>query len=453
MEEAKKKRRLAKGQFTRIEGKLLSTIDNLDEWTLNNRYSDLKERWNAAQNAHDDYVLTLADDEATTEESWVAELYDRFDSLEIAIGKRLKIVKGEHEAKTEAQHQYSTPSRQQREPSNAIRMEKLKFQSFNGDIRKFPEFLKEFKQHIEPYSNEKQLAYVLKSYLADSVKEEVSNVSDDYDKMWERLTEKYGDVGNLVDAILVDIKKLSLRGDNPTHVLKMINVIEKAYRDLENLGEETELFNSTTISIVEQAMPSDMKKEWVKLIASKRFSSKQNFKALLEFLSDMRRRLEYMGASIREAEDFGSAQQGRSYHVGEEAQHHERIQGKRGSEPQHQQYERRQDRKGCWIHKFEGDVPDHPIWRCRLFLSKSTQERINLVVENKACQRCLEQECPGSVDPSRCVLKFNCLWPGCGADHNKLLHITAAKVHHSLDGEYERQPGGSDNTMLPIQPL
>ena len=92
MEEAKKKRRLAKGQFTRIEGKLLATIENMDEWTLNNRYSDLKERWNAAQNAHDDYVLTLTDEEATEEESWISELYDRFDTLELAIGKRLKII-------------------------------------------------------------------------------------------------------------------------------------------------------------------------------------------------------------------------------------------------------------------------------------------------------------------------------------------------------------------------
>ena len=56
----------------------------------------------------------------------------------------------------------------------------------------------------------------------------------------------------------------------------MINIIKKAYRDLENLGEETELFNTTTISIVEQAMPFEMKQEWVKLIASKRLSSKQN---------------------------------------------------------------------------------------------------------------------------------------------------------------------------------
>ena len=158
MEEAKKKRRLAKGQFTRIEGKLLATIENMDEWTLNNRYSDLKERWNAAQNAHDDYVLTLTDEEATEEESWISELYDRFDTLELSIGKRLKIIIGHHQAKTETTQPSSSSSR----PPNTIRMEKLKFQSFEGDIRKFPEFYKEFKKYIEPYATKDQLPYVLR---------------------------------------------------------------------------------------------------------------------------------------------------------------------------------------------------------------------------------------------------------------------------------------------------
>ena len=445
MEEAKKKRRLAKGQFTRIEGKLLATIENMDEWTLNNRYSDLKERWNAAQNAHDEYVLTLTDEEATEEESWISELYNRFDTLELAIGKRLKTIKGDHQAKTETTQPSSSSSR----PPNTIRMEKLKFQSFEGDIRKFPEFYKEFKKYIEPYATKDQLPYVLKSYLGESVKEEISNVSDDYMKMWERLTERYGDVGNLVDAILVDIKKLSVSGDNHSHVLSMINIIEKAYRDLENLGEETELFNTTTISIVEQAMPFEMKQEWVKLIASKRLSSKQKFKALLEFLSDMRRRLEYMGASIREAGD--SASQGRSYHVGSSLQQNDMIQRQSRVEPHPQQFDKIQDKKKCWIH--DGEAGDHPIWKCRLFLSLATQERIDLVVENKACQRCLEKECSGATDPQRCSLKFNCLWPGCGADHNKLLHITKARVNHTFDRERGREPGMSGDTMLPLQGL
>ena len=39
----------------------------------------------------------------------------------------------------------------------------------------------------------------------------------------------------------------------------MVNIVEKAQRVLDQLGQATELHNSTTISIIEQAMKKEMK--------------------------------------------------------------------------------------------------------------------------------------------------------------------------------------------------
>ena len=47
-----------------------------------------------------------------------------------------------------------------------IRFEKIKFDTFKGDIRKYPCFRKEFKKHIKPQYNKEEEAFVLKSYLA-----------------------------------------------------------------------------------------------------------------------------------------------------------------------------------------------------------------------------------------------------------------------------------------------
>ena len=70
MEEAKKKRSISKGQFTRAEGRLLTAIDNeADSWTLSKRYDDLKERWNTAQDAHDEYMLNIEEAHADSEEA------------------------------------------------------------------------------------------------------------------------------------------------------------------------------------------------------------------------------------------------------------------------------------------------------------------------------------------------------------------------------------------------
>jgi hypothetical protein len=88
-EQAKTKRTAAKRQFTRAEGRLVSAVNSqADEWTLSKRYEDLQERWNVAQNTHDGYVATLSEDGvADAEEPWITDLSNRFDKLEMDVGK------------------------------------------------------------------------------------------------------------------------------------------------------------------------------------------------------------------------------------------------------------------------------------------------------------------------------------------------------------------------------
>lgn len=429
MDAAKMKRTSAKGQFTRYETRLKSLLreDDVDTWTLNKRYNDLKDRWEKVQDAHEEYTmhLTESDDKSEAEE-WIDELASKFDEVELGVGKMIKnITRDSPPADTKSQDKkdakhagYSAQS--------IVKIEKIKFQTFEGNIRKFPEFKEEFIKHIQPQCNGSQLAIVLKGYLSDTIRDEVSNVSNDYNKMWERLDQKYGNVGKLVDAILYDVKRLSRSSNTNSDVLQMINVVEKAKRDLESLGEEAELHNSTTISIIEQSMKAEMMHEWVKLIASKHYSSRQKFTALLEFLQDWRTRLEYMGASIREDQDHSS---GDTYHVG------------RGSRPENPR---------CWLHNLDGEAGGHPIWRCKLFTSNSIQERINLVKINKACQACLNTGCSGVGDAQKCSRGFKCKATGCGAYHHSYLHANSGGlVHHA--NEALGNPSG--DAILPTQKL
>ena len=77
----------------------------------------------------------------------------------------------------------------------------------------------------------------------------------------------------------------------------MINVVEKAASDLGNLNQRVELYNVTTISIIEQAMSSQMKHEWVN-------NSQVKFKSLLQFLGEWKYMLEYSDASIIGTESY-----------------------------------------------------------------------------------------------------------------------------------------------------
>ena len=87
MDEAKKARELAKGQFTRAEKKtvkLLNSINQSSAWALEQQYGELKSKWKSAETAHDQYV-SFIDDTDEGEEAWLDEISERFDELELKV--------------------------------------------------------------------------------------------------------------------------------------------------------------------------------------------------------------------------------------------------------------------------------------------------------------------------------------------------------------------------------
>ena len=66
-----------------------------------------------------------------------------------------------------------------------------------------------------------------------------------------------------------EIKKLGKSVDKDTEgTLEMINIIERAHRDLKSMGLETEISNSTIVSMIEERLPEAIEKEWIKTMTS-----------------------------------------------------------------------------------------------------------------------------------------------------------------------------------------
>ena len=309
-EEAKRKRTPSKGQFTRTESALKAALDMAEcpLWTLERRYEEHKKRWDAAQDAHDGYLQLLTDEQMQAEESWIDEIAARFDKLEIEVGKQMnppKIEANVTETATKASEGHSCRQRP------FIRLPPIQFQTFSGDIRKYPLFKEEFKTHVLPLCEPGQEVVVLKSYLSEETREEVVNAGSNPADVWARLDNKYGRPDKIVDAVLSDLKSLSRNGSGSSDQLKMIAIVEKAYRDLERINEEGEMQNSTIISIIEEAMSEQMQYEWVKLIASEHHNSRAKAAKLIKFLRIWRDRLEYQSANIRDGSEFS----GQAHHV------------------------------------------------------------------------------------------------------------------------------------------
>ena len=416
-DEAKRKRTAAKSQFTRAESSLKNalSLENCAKWTIENRYSEIKRRWDNVQEAHDNYVSLIDEEALPAEEEWIAELMNRFEGVELDVGEHMKPV-----IKTE-------PVKEMSMKKSIFKVDSIKFQTFSGDIRKYPSFRYEFKTHIVPRCERGQEVLVLKAHLSDDIKEEIMNIGDNPADVWARLDSKYGRVDRIIEHVLRYIKGLA-RSEDSGDILYMISIVEKAYRDLKNLGEEREMQNSSILSDIEGAMSSQMRFEWVKLIANETLGSNAKCAKLNTFLQEWRNRLEYDGAVIR----AGTPTSGNSFHV---EQRNRNLNWKT---------------KSCWLHNDQGGDPGsgHPIWLCKLFLSKPIAERIRLVGVNNACKRCLDVGCTGSTDISKFLRRFTCSIEGCGEIHNKLLHITTAGTTFHASNE---APSSSSEAALPIQ--
>ena len=75
--------------------------------------------------------------------------------------------------------------------SSTLKMQKIDFDQFKGDMRGYPNWKTQFKAHISPKYLEEEQILVLKSHLADKVKEDIKIFSK-IEEIWEYLDNKYG---------------------------------------------------------------------------------------------------------------------------------------------------------------------------------------------------------------------------------------------------------------------
>ena len=325
-----------------------------------------------------------------------------------------------------------------------VKFEKVSIGKFEGDLRKYPEWRKDFISFIEPRFEDYELAFVLKCHLAEAVQVEVSTSMGDYNQMWRRLDKRYGNISRLIDTILYDVKNLSASHETTDGIMQMITTVEKAARDLGNLNQRFELYNATTISIIEQAMSSQMKHEWVRSIARYDCNSQDKFESLLQFLGEWKDMLEYSDASIRGTQLY---KDGPAFHAAKQF-----VSGSDDSKGDKQKDDKPPPKAGqkrkCWACNAEGKDGTHGVWVCPTFLEMSVKSRQDLVKVNNACQRCLEVGCPGAKEVKSCRRKFTCSLAGCGGEHNKYLHSKDGSALHAA-----RELSSSGDAILPLQEL
>ena len=234
---------------------------------------------------------------------------------------------------------------------------------------------------------EEEASFTLRQCLSKVALECVGACEDAVKVMLRKLDEKFGDICNLVNVIVAEVRGLKrfTANDDTKALINMVNVIEKGYNDLKLLGVEREFCNATVTCEVESKLPHEVSLAWFRTVYDPKSMIDRNdqFQGLLEFLKVERDAGEYgyfettkrVNNYIKESNDII---------------------------------------RSCYIHNSD----NHSIGQCYGFLQKNNEERVAFVREKRGCWKCLGQ---GHL-AVECSKKEKCGTNGCEKQHHPSLH-------------------------------
>lgn len=372
--------------------------------------------------ANDKYFEFLSREEATAEVGWILVVQKRYsqvaDEIESIIAKKIKP---------------ETCGKNLETKMSNLRLEKIKMPKFDGELREYPRFRKDFEVQVMPSLNSSTAPYTLRSCLGKEPLAVVKGVDDDIEEMWKRLDEKYGDPAKIADVIIDSVQQVKTikEGENKRFI-EFVEIVDNGYRDLLRLGLEKEITTTSSVSIIEKKLPADIRRDWAKLVSSDTSSvdKKDKFPSLLKFLLNQKRAIEYDSADLRSS---GS-------HSGQLTVNHARAVAGEITESD-QPFVSRANSK-CLFH----DYAEHETGECRLYLSKTWEERMNMLKERRACWSCLKI----GHRLRDCRSRKACGNNGCTRTHHRTLHEENQEINVSATASACSYPA-NDTCLLLLQ--
>ena len=363
----------------------------IPNFALRDLQTQIEEEFLECKRSNTELLQLLTQDSAEAEINWIATIQTCYHEIKEKIALSYTDVEEAKETKRE-----STTS------ASFLQLEKVRMPHFDGELRKYPQFKRDFQKQVMTQIRKGDAAYVLRTCLKGEPARLVNCVDDDIDEMWHRLDDKYGDPAKVADVIIDEIKRFRmLREGEDKRFIEFVTLIEDGYRNLKGLGLETEITTTSSVSVIEKALPSDIKRKWSERVSSRdSLVDKSNkFPSLLDFLQSQRDAIEYESATLC----AGSSNQ---YHKGA-AHYSEGITvGKDEST--------KEPRPKCLIH----ENGKHWTSNCRLYQAKTVDEKRDFLREKQACWACLK---PGHRQRT-CRIKRDCGVNGCTRKHHPSIH-------------------------------
>ncbi|XP_068222923.1 uncharacterized protein [Palaemon carinicauda] len=421
MDQLKVDRGVAKGRFTRKVNVTKERLARDDPpAVLKSLLAEVETAFSDLEVRHDAYYCELLSAKSEMAELKEAEIYilecERIKSELVSL-----IIKrcGDSESKMET----------------LIKVKRLDPPEFSGDMRNYGTFKRDYMRLIVPFYG--QDAYALKKCLSGEALTCVEGVEDEFEEMFRRLDDKYGNPCKLTEAIVSELKSLKPLNDGDSkRLVYMIKVVERAWLDMRKIGLESEMKTTSIVTLVER-LPPTLKRNWV-IKSQKVGNAKDLFENLLQFLLQERRVCEYLESDLRcstssKVVTNSASCDNTSENVKDDLDEMKLIQGQHSAMISEclttvsrlaAQMSNNPDvkcpPKWCWYHGVDG----HSIYDSYAFKSLSNYDKFAQLKRNNACYKCVNlghfsKFCNVS-GVSSCDVMVN--GKKCGREHHKMLH-------------------------------
>ena len=362
----------------------------IPNFALRDLQTQIEDEFLECKQSNAELLQLLSSESAEAEMNWIATIQTCYHEIKEKIVVSYTNVE---EAKGTKQESITSAS--------FLQLEKVRMPHFDGKLREYPQFKRDFQKQVMTQTRKSDAAYVLRTCLDAEPARLVKSVDDDIDEMWQRLDEKYGDPAKVVDVIIDEIKRFRmLREGEDKRFIEFVTLIEDGYRDLKRLGLETEITTTSSVSVIEKALPPDIKRKRSELVSSRDspVDKSNKFPSLLDFLQSQKSAIEYESATLR-ATSSNQCHKGAAHCTGSISE---------------EKQESREPRPKCLIH----DNGRHWTANCRLYQAKTIDEKKNFLKEKRACWSCLK---PGHRQRA-CRMGRECGVNGCTRRHHPSIH-------------------------------
>ena len=289
-----------------------------------------------------------------------------------------------------------------------IHLARVRLPTFTGSTKSFYRWRSDW-ESLQRQGEPSGSPEIKKLHLLDSLDGKIKqnlglSNSRSADEIFRLLENRFGNKQTIACQIVEEVEKIpAVRGNQPRKTIDLIQAVERALFDLQDLGEEDALKNRLVIKSIESKLPDTMKRDWL-LQASdpvNGITPSNHFEHLLQFLKKQEEVLERMEQlSIADADDPRQI---------------------------------RKERRKAFTKVMSGEASKDAcimcgsekhggrLYACKEFRGLDHPGKRALLKKAGVCVKCLDSH----NDDSRCTQKFLCTKEGClrgvSSDHHYLL--------------------------------